>query len=187
VLQREPRAGASEAGLDLVDDEQRAVAPAELLRGVQIARGRSVTMRPWIGSTMKAANLLAQLRLNARVTVRERSQPGSSGPNTFLETRRRPARAARVTPWKLLSQEINRAGPWPRVRTSSPSPRLAPVLAKNTASSPPASAVTALGEHAGQRGIVELDAVYEIRIDVARRTSRNVGMVVPQTGRSPRR
>ena len=40
VLEREPPAGAPEPGLDLVDDEQRAVAPAQLLRGLQIARGR---------------------------------------------------------------------------------------------------------------------------------------------------
>ncbi len=33
VLEREPPAGAAESGLDLVDDEQRAVATAELLRG----------------------------------------------------------------------------------------------------------------------------------------------------------
>src|ERR1700689_5032654 len=37
VLEREPPAGASEAGLDLVDDKHRAVAPAQRLRGLQVA------------------------------------------------------------------------------------------------------------------------------------------------------
>ena len=40
MLEREPRPGAPEPGLDLVGDEQRAVAPAERLRGFQVARGR---------------------------------------------------------------------------------------------------------------------------------------------------
>ncbi len=40
VLEREPLARAPEPGLDLVGDEQRAVAAAELLRGLQVALGR---------------------------------------------------------------------------------------------------------------------------------------------------
>src|SRR5438093_148029 len=40
VLQREPLAGTSESGLDLVDGEERAVAPTQRLRRLQIARRR---------------------------------------------------------------------------------------------------------------------------------------------------
>ena len=39
VLESEPASGPPEAGLDLVDDEHRAVAAAELLGGLQVAVG----------------------------------------------------------------------------------------------------------------------------------------------------
>ena len=40
MLECEPPAGASQPGLNLVDDEQRAIAVAQLLRGLEVAGGR---------------------------------------------------------------------------------------------------------------------------------------------------
>ena len=45
----------AEAGLHLVDAEERAVAAAELLRAAQVAVGREVDALALTGSTMKSA------------------------------------------------------------------------------------------------------------------------------------
>ena len=82
VLEREPLAGASEPGLDLVDDEQRAVAPAQRLRALQIARRRK-RHHPALNrlDDERGDVSVAQLRLQAargRRTGRARS-PAAAG------------------------------------------------------------------------------------------------------------
>ena len=168
VLEREPPAGASEPGLDLVDDEQRAVAPAQLLRALQVALRRERHLRPWIGSTMKAATSFARSCASRRVEVAERDAlaAGQQRPEALLEElvadqRERPERDAVEA---AVAGDQPRAGPWPRARTSSPSPRPRRRCSRRTPRRGPSRQTLRqrLGEHAGQRRVVDLHAVHEV-------------------------
>src|ERR1039457_6372448 len=67
VLECEPLPGASESGLDLVNDEHRPVASTQLLRGLQIALGRKVNRAALDWLDDEGGDILrAQLRLQAR-------------------------------------------------------------------------------------------------------------------------
>ncbi len=58
----------------------------------------------------------------------------------------------------------------------------APVLAKKTASSPAAGGGERLGEHAGERRVVDLDAVDEVGGERRLQHVAHVGMVVAEAG-----
>ncbi len=97
-------------------------------------------MRPWIGSTMKAATSFARNSASrrARSPKGTRAQPGSSGPKPSLKNSSPTSESGpSVTPWKLESQEIRRGRRVAaRANFIAESTASAPVLAKNTASSP---------------------------------------------------
>jgi hypothetical protein len=104
VFAGERRAGAAEAGLDLVGDEQRAVSGAQLAYAGQ---------PPWIGSASTATTLSSIASASAcRSPYGTIRKPGVYGPN--------PSRASGsvekltivvVRPWKLPSNTTMTASP----------------------------------------------------------------------------
>src|SRR4051794_3140179 len=105
LLQREPPARASESGLNLVDDEERAVAPTELLRGLQIARGRKRDhaaldrLDDEGGDILRAQLPLQALELAERNALTARQQRTEAFPEEVVadereRTKRDPVKAA---------------------------------------------------------------------------------------------
>ena len=87
-----------------------------------------------------------------------------------------------MTPWKLESHEIKRGRPVAaRANFIAESTASAPVLAKNTASNAGGRRrVELFGEHSGQRRIVKLHAVDEVRVERRAQDLAHVGMVMPE-------
>ena len=118
-LQREPGAGAAKTGLDLVEDEQRAVAPAQDLCGFEIAGRRQCDQAPLDGLDDEGGYVLrAQLGLQAReVTERNARAPGQERAEPLLEElvahdRERPERDP-------VEATVTRQQPWPPRRRAS--------------------------------------------------------------------
>ncbi len=115
-LVREPRAGAADAGLDLVEHEERACLVAGPARGGQVAgRGRDHAAFA-LGRLEDDAGHLVVYGVREGVSVavptQRTSKPnGSNGArmDSFPVT----ARAPMVRPWKLWSAATRRAAPCP--------------------------------------------------------------------------
>ena len=187
MLEREPLAGASEPGLDLVDDEHRAVAPAQLLRGLQVARGRKRHHAALDRLDDEGGDVLrAQLRLQAReVAERNALAAGQQRAEALLEElvadqRQRPERDAvkaavagdQPRPTGRRARELHR-----RVH------RLGARAREEHGVEPARQALRQrLGEHAGQRRVVDLHAVDEVRGERRLQDVAHVGMVVTEAG-----
>ena len=185
VLQREPPAGAPEPGLDLVEDEQGAVAPAERLRPLQVARrhgghepaldrlddeGRDVlgAQLRLQGGEVAVGNELATGQQRAEALLEElvahhRERPERDAVKAALarDQARSPGRRARE-----LHGGVHGLGPGAREEDGIEGGRQAPA--------------ELLGEHARQRRVVQLDAVDEIGGQRGLQDLADSGMVVAQ-------
>ena len=152
-------------------------------------RAAGVTMRPWIGSTMKAATSpcrSSRLRARSRSPKGTRAQPGSSGPKPSLKNSSPTSESGpSVTPWKLavardqarparrrareLHRRVHGLGAACSRRTRRPGRRGRRWRQR-------------LGEHAGQRRVVELHAVDEIGGERRLQHLAHIGMVVAEAG-----
>ena len=178
-----------EAGLDLVEHEHRAVAPAQLLGGPQVA-GRRERHRAALDRLDHEGGHVApaQLRLEL-LEVAERDQ---------LAARQQRAEALLE---ELVADERQRpegdsvkaalAGDEPRRPVAAranfiaASTASAPVLAKNSASRPLRQARRErLREHSGKHRVVDLDAVEEVLGERRLQHRAHVGVVVAQARES---
>ena len=183
VLEGEPAAGASQPGLNLVDDEQRAVAPAQLLRGPEVTGGRQRDhatldrLDDEGGHVLRPQLLLEPVEIaerNPRATRQQRTE-------TLLEelvahqgqrAERDPVKAAvaREQPGSArgraceLHRRVHRLGA--RAREEH---RVEPIRQAFR---------QCLRQHAGQRRVMNLDAVHEVRGEGGRESVADIGMVV---------
>src|SRR4051812_22214185 len=77
MLEREPPAGASQPCLNLVDDEQRAVAPAQLMRGPEVTRGRQRDHAALYRLDDERGHVLRPQLLLEPVEIAERNPPAT--------------------------------------------------------------------------------------------------------------
>ncbi len=189
MLEREPLARAPQTGLYLVGDEHRAVAPAQLLGALQVARGRGRHHAALDRLDDEGGHVArAELRLEAlQVAERDARAAWQQRAEALLEElvadqRERPERDPveavlardQARPTRRGACELHRrvhrlgarAGEEHRVQTAREALR------------------ERLREHACERRVVDLHAVDEVRVERGMQRLANVGVVVAEARKS---